>query len=218
MSVTGEQVRAWRLETELTQDEVGKLLRRAFPDRKSYDGTQVGRWERGKNTIPRPVQEIFEALMAGAPADDDAPAASRVEPPPEPDDAGGAADSAPAADQLDLPAQTPLPGDSSYAKICAELWQMIAFGVGLGGRAVGSEKAMAAAQVIEADAPALGKAWGKLAEQNDTFRRILISLTQGGAWTEVILVTSTTAVKVYQIASYPAPLPEHAADNGSEPA
>ena len=43
--------------------------------------------------------------------------------------------------------------------------------------------------IIQAHSAALGAAYGKLAEQNETFRRLIIGMTQGGAWVEVAGVT-----------------------------
>jgi hypothetical protein len=53
-------------------------------------------------------------------------------------------------------------------------------------------------QIIAADSPALGAAWAKLAETNETFRKMLIGMTEGGAWLQVALVTGTTVSKCYQ--------------------
>jgi hypothetical protein len=69
-------------------------------------------------------------------------------------------------------------------------------------------------QIIDGDKDALGRAWGKLAETNETWRKILVSATSGGAWVEVAVVTSTTASKMWQNHAEPR---GEATANGSAP-
>jgi hypothetical protein len=81
------------------------------------------------------------------------------------------------------------------------------------GAATGSAPLMNDGAIIAADKAELGKAWGRLAETNETFRNMLVGMTTGGAWVQVALVTGTTAAKCWQANHAPRML-EQASDNG----
>ena len=90
----------------------------------------------------------------------------------------------------------PLPGHGQFDRVCEELWELVATGVGMVGAVTGSENLTADGRIIHEDKKALGRAYGKLAETNETFRKMLTGITSGGAWLEVALVSGITAGKI----------------------
>lgn len=200
----GGELRRFREEQGWSQDELAKLLKASLGKGSS---TTVGKWENEQRPVPDDVAALvaqlqLEAAMPGEPPLDEATFGldSGLPPvegskgdtaPPEPDTRGTAA----GAVTVGTP---PLPGGSSYTRVCTELWEMVATGIGMVGAAVGSEGLRRDGEIILADSPALGRAWGKLAETNDTFRRILLGATSGGAWLEVSMVTGMTTAKLWR--------------------
>lgn len=198
----GDEVRRFRREQGWTQDELGKLLKASLGQ---GSGTTVGKYESGAKPVPEDVASLLaklqlEAAMPGEPPlDEDAFGLDSGLPPVE----GSVGDSAPPEpgerSREAAPAgQSPLPGGNSYARVCEELWELIATGTGMIGAVTGSEGLRRDGEIILADKAALGRAWGKLAEQNDTFRRMLLGATSGGAWLEVALVSGITFGKCYR--------------------
>lgn len=189
----GGQIRELRQRRGLTQERFAEILNAALGRR--YGSSTIGRWENGKANVPEAVQSFVDQLSL-----------EEVLPPyegsaegegPEPVTVG---DSAPGGGGgRETPAaQTPITGQSGlYTRACVELWELVATGVGMTGAALGSEALMVDGAIIDADKQALGQAWGKLAEQNDTFRRMLVGLTEGGAWLQVAIVTGSTVSKCY---------------------
>jgi hypothetical protein len=108
------------------------------------------------------------------------------------------------ADQA-FSAQPPMSSSGLYAKVCEDLWGMVAMLTSSVGALAGNDRLVMDGQVIDQDKRALGRAWGKLAETNETFRKMLASATSGGAWLEIALVTGTTASKIWAVHSAPAP-------------
>ena len=104
---------------------------------------------------------------------------------------GGAAASAGAAAPV-------LFDGGAYAKICTEFWELIATGVGMVGAATGNPTLQRDGLIIDADKEALGAAWGKLAETNEVFRRMIQASEQQGAYLAVALATGTTVGKVWR--------------------
>jgi hypothetical protein len=155
------------------------------------------------------------AVSTRLPSDDDGPASPLAAEP----EGDVAADTAPGGGQpvdTALPAQPTLGGGGTWARACTELWELIASGVGMMGAATGSPLLMNDGAIIAADAQALGEAWGKLAETNATFRKMLVGMTEGGAWLQVALVTGTTVSKCYQShAQYALAVAEQAETNGN---
>jgi transcriptional regulator with XRE-family HTH domain len=201
--VKGGELRRFREEQGWTQDELAKLLRTSLGKGSS---TTVGKWEQGTRPVPEDVAALvaklqLESAFGGEPPlDEDALGLDSAAPPvegsvgdtapPEPTDSGERS-AAPAGQSL-------LPGGSSYARVCEELWELVATGTGMVGAVTGSEGLRRDSEIILADKAALGRAWGKLAEQNDTFRRMLLGMTSGGAWLEVALVSGITFGKCYR--------------------
>lgn len=192
--MNGQDLRRLRERRELSPEELAELLNAALGT--DYNGETVKRWERSNRKPAAKVVAFLEELaveglageLGGAPVgleDDDVPL-----------EHDGAGDSAPG-----LPPAAPRltsGGSSTWTKACEELWELIATGVGMVGAAVSNPALMRDGEIIAADKAALGAAWGRLAETNDTFRRMLVGMTDGGVWLQVALVTSTTVSKCWQ--------------------
>lgn len=213
--MTGDELRKLRERRGLDRNELAELMNSALGT--TYSGESIARWERGREPARKvqafldelAVQE-FSTLTGAAGGDDelelDGGFAPNVDEPPGP--------GAPAAQPVLVS------GSGAMVKACTELWELIATGVGMVGAAVGSEALMNDGAIIAGDKEALGAAWGKLAETNDTFRRMLVGMTEGGAWLQVALVTGTTFSKCWQshgaYAAHYADLRQRAAtDDGS---
>lgn len=198
----GSELRRFREEQGWSQDELGRVLKAALG---KGSGTTVGKWENEQRPVPEDVAAMVASLQLEAafpdekPLDEDAFALGS-EPAPVEGHGGDTAPPEPGERSREAApvGQTPLPGGSGYAKVCRELWELIATGVGMIGGATGSETLRKDGEILYADSAALGQAWGKLAETNDTFRRILLGATGGGAWLELALVTSMTGTKLYR--------------------
>lgn len=193
--ISGAEIKALRAERGWTQRELAEVLNTALGT--SYRPDTIGAWERekeGKRISAGPSAFLQQLVLEppAAPGEDDAP--------PEPSLGPVAADTPPRWD--DAPPQPALPPGPAarglHAKACAELWEMIATGVGMVGAATGNDALVADGQIIARDKEKLGEAWGKLAETNETFRKMLVSMTEGGAWLQVALVTGTTFSRCYQ--------------------
>lgn len=195
----GSDITRLRERNGWTQKELADAINAALG--RKYGSGSISPWETDKRPIPADVARFLEELTiaTGLPS-----SADELEAPPlgvEPSQLGeAAADTSPF--DPDAPAapagQPPLGGASTYTRACTELWEIIASGIGMAGAATGSHALMRDGEIIAADAPALGKAWGKLAEENATFRRMLMGMQEGGAWLQVALVTGTTVSKCYQ--------------------
>lgn len=200
--MNGSALRRFREEQGWTQDELGKLLRTAIG---KGSGTTVGKWESGQRPVPDDVAALVAKLELDA-AFPDAELPADPEPfgsqlgsdlPPVEGDRGDSAPPEP-GEHTATAGQLPLPGGTSYARVCSELWELIATGTGMIGAVIGSEGLRRDGEIILSDKEALGRAWGKLAETNDTFRRMLLGATSGGAWLEVALVSGITVGKCYR--------------------
>lgn len=178
----------------LDRGELANVLNDALGMR--YTDETIRRWEKGDRPIPKSVQVFLESIQlqelspgGPPPLDRDSYAA-----PAGPDMAG---DTAPGPGPSATP-QAPLGLTGAHARACEDLWEMIAMGLGMVGAATGSQALVFDGQIILQDKAALGAAYGRLAETNDTFRRMLVGMTEGGAWMQVALVTGTTVSKCWQ--------------------
>lgn len=202
--MNGAELRRYREEHGWTQDQLGELLKQAIG---KGSGTTVGKWEKDQRPVPPEVESFLAQLALNEAYPDQEPGLGAYE---EPLDSGlsssrgGSGDTVPpeppgerSREAAATAAQAPLPGGgTTYARICTELWELVATGVGTVGAVVGSDALRRDGEIILADSPALGRAWGKLAETNDTLRRILLGATSGGAWLEVAMVTGITSGKI----------------------
>jgi transcriptional regulator with XRE-family HTH domain len=188
--ITGADMKRLRERRGWSQAELGAALNAALD--RNYGSGSISPWENDKRPVPADVSAFIEELLVDTalPAEEPAPSAL-------PADEPAAGDTPPGGDHPQA-AQPPLASGGAWTRACTELWELVATGVGMVGAATGSEAMMVDGQIIAMDSPALGAAWAKLAETNETFRKMLIGMTEGGAWLQVALVTGTTASKMYQ--------------------
>jgi transcriptional regulator with XRE-family HTH domain len=192
--VTGEDLRKLRERRGLERQELAEAINASLGT--DYSADTVGRWERGREPAKKVtafLEELAVSEFAGELGlePDDRPLEDL------PPDAGG--DTPPGPGPSAAIAQPPITsGRGAYVRACEELWEMIATGVGMMGAATGNMALVNDGAIIAQDKAALGAAWGKLAETNETFRRMLVGMTEGGAWLQVALVTGTTFSKCWQ--------------------
>jgi hypothetical protein len=219
--MTGDELQRFLDRNGLSGRDLSDLLNQALD--RHYGPEHVSRWRRGVRPVPKAVGAFVEdlsismALVPGAGPGASSPAdgtggdardvsSSGVGPAPDTPPGGG----------FNVDPQ-PVVGASGglYAKACEELWEVVAAGLGMVGAAIGSRALMADGAVIAADKEALGAAWGKLAETNEQFRKMLVGMTAGGAWIQVGVVTGTTVAKCWQLNHAPRLL-EAGGNNGHE--
>ena len=184
--MNGNELRSLRELLGFNQIQLAEYLNEVSG--RSYRGSTVSQWESDKRSIPAVVADSVSALVVNAAIPGD----------PLADLADLAADTAPEGDASEQTAQIPMSSSGIYTRACVDLWGMIAMMVSSAGALSKNPALMQDGFTIDADKQALGRAWGKLAESNETFRKMLVSATSGGAYLEVILVTSTTAGKLFQ--------------------
>ena len=190
--MTGDELRAARERLGWTRRDLLRAINVSL-DKDYNEGRQGGRWETGERQVPDDVAAFVRQLEAEAAVHGEPPPADL---PPEPGAGEPFEDSPPPAPEAP-PGQAPIfPGSSAYARVCEELFEMVATGCGLLGVVLDSDALKGDRDIILADKEALGRAYGKLAETNETFRRMLQGMTGGGAWLEVALVSGITLGKV----------------------
>lgn len=186
----GTDLKRLRERNGWSQSDLASALNAALG--KSYGTGSISPWENDKRNIPADVARFCEQLMLETALPDSG--SSSTPPDGEPSTVG--ADEAPGPGAAPSPQAVLVSGSGAYAKACEELWEMIGAAVGMAGGAVRSDVLIDDGAIIVRDKQALGSAWGKLAETNDTFRKMLVSMTEGGAWMQVALATGTTLAKV----------------------
>jgi hypothetical protein len=188
--VKGADLKRLRERNGWSQSDLANALNVALE--RSYGTGSISPWENDRRNIPADVARFCEQLMLETALPD---AGSSPTPP---DGEPVAADEAPGPGAAPAGVAQPVlvSGSGAYAKACEELWEMIGAAVGMAGGAVRSDVLIDDGAIIVRDKAALGSAWGKLAETNDTFRKMLVSMTEGGAWMQVALATGTTFAKV----------------------
>lgn len=191
--MNGPELREFRKRRGWTQKQLSDLIDRGL-EKNWKNAAPVGRWENGKVKIPTDVDAFLTSLALEEPdftiTDDGREVLFEHEPGDSPPPPPG-----PSAEDAARNVAA-LVGGGSYARICEELWELVATGVGMVGAVTGSKALQRDGEIILSDKQALGKAYGKLAEQNATFRSMLIGMSGGGAWLEVALVSGITAGKV----------------------
>ncbi len=212
--MNGQQVRDARKRQGFTQPQLAVVLTEALG--RKVDAHTVGRWERAERKVPKDAEAFLFALNRGD-TTDDSPGTATDDGPTVDGPAPG--DTAPGGGygfDGPPPPQAPLTSSGShvYAAACTELWELAGTTVAMLGAVLGNEKLVIDGQIIDADKQALGEAYGKLAETNETFRRMLVSMTQGGAVMQVAVVTAVTAGKIVQV-HLPAPVLEDTGGNGT---
>lgn len=213
--MTGYEIERFRERRNLSRTDLADLLNSALG--RSYDGESVRRWETGTRNASKAVSTFLEELAVSTNLSGDIPTPDQVASV-EYETIPG--DSTPGPGPT-LDPQTPIVmGSSAWSKACEELFEMIATGIGMVGAAMGSQALVNDGAIIAGDKAALGQAYGRLAETNDTFRKMLVGMTEGGAWLQVALVTGTTASKCWQshmqIVESQIHIPEIYIDDGTE--
>jgi hypothetical protein len=201
----GGEIEQLRERLALSRGELAATLNEALD--KKYSATSIRQWEEEARNPSAAVSAFLDELARSR--DYEALAGLIDEPQPfgpgpqltigvEPSEGERTADSAPGGDSGPT-AQPALSSERTVlARACEELVELIATGVGMLGAATGNLALVGDGQIISADKKALGAAYGKLAETNETFRRMLVGLTEGGAWFQVAVVTGTTVSKCWQ--------------------
>jgi transcriptional regulator with XRE-family HTH domain len=189
--VKPDGIKGLREQLGLTQEQLADALNESLG--RKYVANTISRWETGNRGIPSDVSVFLDAIALNDALPE--PGATVESSAPERGSQGRQEDTAPTDSS-----QGPVPFSSSgaYKKACTELWAIVASGVGMAGAATGNMKLMQDGALIDQDKAALGDAWGKLAETNETFRNMLVGMTSGGAWMQVALVTGTTVGKIWQ--------------------
>lgn len=185
--MSGEELKSFRERRGLSQDDLAELLNGSLDRR--YTSSTISQWETGKRPVPAGVGAFLDAfaLEQALPPLDTAADPSR-----------GAGAPAPPRVEDEPPGgprrQSPqVLAGGTYARLCEELFEMVGTGVAILGAALGNERLLRDGQIIDRDKVALGRAYGRLAETNETFRRFLAAAGGGGAWVEIAIVTSGTA-------------------------
>lgn len=198
--MNGKQIKDFRKRKHWTQQQLADVISNALG--RSCSQGQLGRWENSQRETPPDVDRFLDQLAlngdtgSSGPGPADSPGLGGTLPPEDtaPDGSGDGFRAATGPSP-----QAPLTGDrTAYTKACEELTDILATIVSTSGMLLNNEKLMVDGQIIGADKKAWGQAFGHLAETNDSFRRILLSASQGGAWVEVALVTGQTAGKILQ--------------------
>ena len=185
--MNGKQLKTLRERQGWTQRDLVGFLNPAL-DRK-YSAGRVSTWENEKEPIPEHVEIFLSELFAGGEPDE-------VEQPAP--DARSSDDTPPEANTITPERQQLLSKGSPYQEACEQLWEIIGTGIGIWGVAFGSEALVRDAAIIDMEKAKLGLAYAHLAETNKTFRNMLVSMTTGGAWLEVAMVTGGVASKMWR--------------------
>jgi len=185
--MNGSELKSLRERLGFNQGQLAEYLNEVTG--RAYKGGTVSVWEANKRAIPAVVADSVSALVVNA-------AMPNTDMPDDLNEIG--IDTAPQNDGTEQTSQSPMSSSGIYTRACVDLWGMIAMMVSSAGALSKNAVLMQDGFTIDADKQALGRAWGKLAESNETFRKMLVSATSGGAYLEVILVTSTTAGKLFQ--------------------
>jgi len=198
--VRASDLRSFREGRGWSRTQLAELLNEALG--RSYKDDSIGRWERGQRELPDDVSALLDSVALDAalgsalpegdrPEDGEAaPAAPPGDSPPPPP--GGAGPPAGGGGQIVLPTSA----NPQLTRLCEELWEMVATGVGMVGAVTGSEALRRDGEIIHADKEQLGKAYARLAETNETFRRMITGMTTSGAWLEVAMASGITAGKM----------------------
>jgi hypothetical protein len=194
----GPEIVALRERMGLSRGELADLINSALGMRTRPDA--VARWEDGRRN-PSPGASAFLdelELRSNLEAFGGAQEPAGDDPPLRPDSAPGDPHGPLSDPESGFEQQAlALSGSPLLVKACTELVEMVAMVVGSVGALVGSPALELDGSIIHEDRQALGEAWGRFAETNETFRRMLTSTLAGGAWLQVALVTGTTVSKCY---------------------
>lgn len=183
--MTGNELRELREARGWSQDQLAQLLNDSLG--KKYSSSTISQWETEKRPVVKGVAAFLESLAI----EDALPLRDHTEPSPlEQDEPPGPGRESPA------PRDGSVLAGNTYARICTELFEMVATGLSIMGAAIGNERLLIDGLIIDADKQALGRAYGRLAETNDTFRKMLTGATTSGCWLEIAMVSAATSSKL----------------------
>lgn len=198
----GSDLRKWRDSQGLKQRDVADMLNGAMG--RAYTGNVISVWERGDRPIPQDVLAFFTE-GASTPPDEPAEGVSSsplAEPTPSP-----SGEDVPPTPQGPRTTLALVPNDPALAKACEELWDMIGFSLVIFGQGLGKPALRNDGQIICGWEDGAGKhtgmkrelgvAYGKLAERNRTFQRIVVALSQESVWAEIAVVTVKLCKAMY---------------------
>lgn len=182
-----EQITRLRKAQGWTRKELASLLTGSLD--RAVSETTLGRYEKGERQIPEEVNRFLDALAleGGLPPEPDLPSEQAFD--------EGLGSDAPPAEPFGAGKPTPplMHRTGAYVNACTELFEVLATAVGTVGALAGSQVLVADGQILAEDKQALGQAWGKLAETNETLRGWLVAASTSGAWFEVALASGLTA-------------------------
>lgn len=219
--MTGQDLNRIQSTLALTDADLLTLLNGTLE--RKYNGTRLREWKQDERPVPKIVASLLEnlTLERGLGLDDTA-ATDSLDDTVEQLLREEAGDTAPgvggAAAEKTKTVALLAGGKGAYTKTCVDLWQIVGLGVSSTGALMGSAAIVVDGQIIDADAQALGEAWGKLAEQNQVFARWLMQASMGGAWLQVVLATGGTMAKIVQNHAAQAGLGSPEADGAGVPA
>lgn len=196
--MTGEELKTIQSRYGWSNKQLADLVNGAL-DRK-YDGSKMSQWRNDRAAIPTDVAAFLAGLDETPPPTEDLTDFGIIEHPEDTAPGGGS-----------IPDRKPLALASSgiYARTCEEFFELISTAVGMIGGALGNQAIMQDGLIIYGDKAELGKAWGKLAENNETFRRLLMATDKQGAYLAVALATGTTVGKIWRNHATQPPGPEN---------
>lgn len=206
--MTGEQFKRIQERYGWSGRQLSELLTASLG--RNVSQTTVSSWRNDRQTIPADVQGFLLGLEENPDPPVDLTDFGIVEHP---------EDSAPGGGSVPDKKPLVLASAGAYSRICEEFFELISTAVGMIGGAIGSPAVMQDGRIIYEDKRELGKAWGKLAETNETFRRMLEATDKQGAYLAVALATGSTVGKIWRNHATQPPGPENLHGyNSPEPA
>ena len=192
--MTGEQFKRIQERYGWSGRQLSELLTASLG--RNVSQTTVSSWRNDKQTIPADVQGFLLGLEENPDPPVDLSDFGIIEHP---------EDSAPGGGSLPDKKPLVLASTGAYSRVCEEFFELISTAVGMIGAAIGNQTVQRDGLIIHEDKRELGRAWGKLAETNETFRRMLEATDKQGAYLAVALATGTTVGRIWRNHAIPEP-------------
>lgn len=194
--MNGQQLREWRESKGLTQGQVAEFVNETLMLTEPISGNNIGYYERERQRIPADIAAFFDQIVATP--DDVIDGLEIPEPKPRRPRKPKEQDEAPQAPVGSGQQTLPFDPGRTYTQACTELWRIVALGFSGWGMLFQKPVYIDDGKLIDQQAAALGEAWGKAAEQNETLKRWVGSLSEGGVWVQVSIVTGQLAGSLAQ--------------------
>ena len=191
--MTGEQLKRFQSQFGWSNKQLADLINSSLG--RKYDASKMSQWRNDRAAIPTEVAAFLAGLDEAEPVTD----LSDFEIIEHPEDSAPGGSSVPDKKPLVL-AST-----GAYSRVCEEFFELISTAVGMIGAAIGNQTVQRDGLIIHEDKRELGRAWGKLAETNETFRRMLEATDKQGAYLAVALATGTTVGRIWRNHAIPEP-------------